>query len=92
MTPEELNEINERHHKEMKELFDERIDKLEEKLSKIPIVIKQGSKPVEYERNDFHQETYDSLHFKGIGGKTFKFFMFSFYLIQIIIAIKIIFK
>ncbi len=80
---------NEKHHEEIIK----RVDELEDKISRIPIKIKDTDiEPVIFNRNQFHQETYDTIHFKGFGGKTFKILLGGFYLLQVIITLKLLFK
>ena len=89
MTIEELNENNERNHNKM---MDE-IKKISEELSHIPIRIKgKDDEPTLFPRNQFHQETYDTIHFKGWGGKIAKAIGFIIILLQVIILWKSLYK
>lgn len=88
MTIDELNEHNERNHQKMMD----KIDELREELNKIPIVIKHGTKPVEFQRIDFHQSTYDTVHFRGFGGKFAKALGFLIIVLQVLILWKTLTK
>ena len=89
MTIEEVYEQNEKNHQEIIK----QVETLEKKISQIPIKIKDSDKePVMFNRTQFHQGTYDVLHFKGFGGKTFKVILGGFYLLQLIITFKLLFK
>lgn len=89
MTIEELSQQNEAHHGELKLL----IDNLRKDVDLIPIYLKEDDEePVMFNRVNFHQKTYDTIHFKGIGGKFIKAIAALSLIVQLIILLKVLWK
>ena len=87
MEIEELYKKNEKHHIEIITM----VEKLNKDVNEIKIK-NGGGKHVVYNRDEFHQATYDTIHFRGLGGKMFKIIGVIAVILQMVIAFKILIK
>jgi uridylate kinase len=63
------------------------VDELKEDLNTI-VIINGGGNKVRYERKQFHQKTYDVLHFKGVSGWIIKALGVLLIILQILNLLK----